>query len=114
MLRFLVDDVPLDNCTLLLRDFCYFALSMEKPCNDLELNDVFSVKPKSWNMQNPAIETTSCANSGIAPLLLCLGTLMIFLFPSSLKAQLTTITYEVDTAFYEATEPHQRQCRPHR
>ena len=106
MLRFLVDEVPLDNCTLLLRDFCYFALSMEKPCNDLELNDVFSVKPKSWNMQNPAIETTSCANSGIAPLLLCLGTLIIFLFPSSLKAQLTTITYEVDTAFYEATEPH--------
>ena len=57
-------------------------------------------------MPNPAIEILSPGMSRAKQLCLSLGLFFLFFSSSYLQAQLIDITWEVDTAFYEATEPH--------
>ncbi len=57
-------------------------------------------------MQYPAIEILSPGRRRNGQLCLSLGILFLLSSSSFLHAQLTEITWEVDTAFYEPTEPH--------
>ena len=57
-------------------------------------------------MPHPATDIMSPAKSHAKQLCLLLGFFILILLPAQFHAQLINITYEVDTAFYEATEPH--------
>jgi gliding motility-associated-like protein len=57
-------------------------------------------------MPNPAIKKMSPAQSRIIATCRSWGFFFLLFLSSSAQAQLIDITWEVDTAFYEATEPH--------